>query len=105
MLVSLTKYFASLQQSYYRNETQAYGFIDWAFETEQDDKEMDIHLKRGFKMMGTINNPDSEAWHNFFQQAFTSGEPTFMDTDNGHHMRAFGLNLAASDPLILFDHS
>jgi hypothetical protein len=99
--VPLTSLFSRLHSSW-REQTQGFEFIDRAFEME-DDKEIDVLLKRFSKIMDSENDTeqDSNSWFNLFRQSYISDEPTFA-WPNGNELRLFGLNLAASDPLSLF---
>jgi hypothetical protein len=100
----LTSRFSTLHPSW-REEIQGFEFIDRAYGIE-DDKAIDVLLKRGIKMMESANDTDqdSNSWFHLFEQSYTSEEPQFI-MPNGDEIRLFGLNLAASDPLSLFDSS
>jgi hypothetical protein len=101
--VPLSELFTNIDKSY-REVIQSYCFNDRALEMD-DDKELDIFMKRGAKMMNLDHEPDPQDWFTLFENAYVSLEPEFADPGNGDDMRDFGLNLAASDPLTLFDHS
>jgi hypothetical protein len=88
----------------YKDAIKPYEFIDRALETE-DDKEIDRFLSQGRAMMNLVNDPETQDWYIFFDQAYTSLEPEFTDTEPGDDIRDLGLNLAASDPLTMFDHT
>jgi hypothetical protein len=103
LAIALTETFLGLDEDICKN-ILAYEFNDRAFGVE-DPKEIDKLLKEGLL---SISNqvPDEEAqvthWSAFFNAAATP-EPGGMSTDHGISMRNLGLNLAASDPLVLFD--
>jgi hypothetical protein len=86
----------------YKDAIKPYEFIDRALETE-DDKEIDRFLWQGRAMMNLVNDPETQDWYNFFDQAYTSLEPEFTDIEPGNDIRDLGLNLAASHPLTIFN--
>jgi hypothetical protein len=98
--VALTEVFLTLHKEH-REAIQPYTFIDQSAGME-DDKEIDLQIKRGFKMLN-LNDPTTDDWYKLFELSYTSIEPEFNKTE-GAEMREFGLNLAASHPLPLFDY-
>jgi hypothetical protein len=93
--VPLTKLFCLFPKSE-KADIQRCAMKDRAFANE-DDKAIDQHLKRGTKLLN-VATPTPLDWHELFLQAF---DPKY-DHEAGFDMRAFSLNLAASDPLELF---
>jgi hypothetical protein len=102
--VPLTTMFTNMHKSYIE-AIQAFKSIDHSFVKDKEDKELKLHLQRGIKMMSLKQELESKDCYNLFKQAYTSLEPEFMDPGNGDEIRNFGLNLAASAPLILVDSS
>jgi hypothetical protein len=98
--IPLSELFTNIDTSF-REVIQSYCFNDRTLERD-DDKELDIFMKRGAKMMNLDHDPDPQDWFTLFENAYVSLEPEFTDPGNDDDMRDFGLNLAASDPLILF---
>jgi hypothetical protein len=47
----------------------------------EDNKEIDRFLSQGRAMMNLIDNPETQDWYNFFDQAYTSLAPEFTDTE------------------------
>jgi hypothetical protein len=99
--VPLTEVFLALHKGH-REAIQPYTLIDRSSGMEED-KEIDLRIKRGFKML-KLNDPSTEDWHKLFASSYTSKEPESNKTDEGAEMREVGLHLAASDPLTLFDY-
>jgi hypothetical protein len=99
--VPLTEVFLTHNKRY-REAIQPYSFIDRSSGMEED-KEIDLRIKRGFKML-KLNDPSTEDWYKLFALSYSSKEPESNKTDEGAEMREFGLHLAASDPLTLFDY-
>jgi hypothetical protein len=57
-------------------------------------------------MMNLAIDPETKDGYPLFEQAYTSLKPEFTDPGNGGDIRYLGLsNLAASDPLTMFDHT
>jgi hypothetical protein len=100
-----TELFSNMHQSY-QDASKPYEYIDStrALETE-DDKEIDRFLSQGRAMMNLVYDPETQDWYNFFEQAYTSLEPEFTDPEKGDDIRDLGLNLTASAPLTMFDHT
>jgi hypothetical protein len=53
-------------------------------------------------MIYADDDPTFEDWHNLFVNVFADGAASFEDGEDAIQMRDFSLNLAASDPLVLF---
>jgi hypothetical protein len=102
--VPLTELFTSIHKSY-KEVIQAFEFIGCSFrnKAEATEKETDIHLQRGLKMMTLDKAAELEDWFTLFKQSYTSLDPKFTDPSKGDEIRDFGLNLMASDPLVLFN--
>jgi hypothetical protein len=100
----LTELFINIHKSF-KEAIQSYEFIDRSFgnKAEATDKEIDIHLQRALTMMTINKAAESEDWFNLFKLSYTFLDPKFTDPGKGDGIRDFGLNLAASDPLVLFD--
>jgi hypothetical protein len=95
--IPLSKLFSKLDKSF-KEEVQGYGFKDRAFESE-DDKSLECHLKRGARLIDNAH-PTSKEWFKLFTQAYTDES---YEGAVGTEMRDFAMNLAASDPLEIFE--
>jgi hypothetical protein len=102
--VSLTELFINIHKSF-KEVIQAFEFIDHSFgnQAEATDKEINIHLQICLTMMTLNKAAESEHWFNLFELLYTSLDPEFTDPGKGNDIRDFVLNLAANDPLVLFD--
>jgi hypothetical protein len=104
--VPLTDLFSNIHQSYH-DIIQSYVFIEGTLAME-DDKEIDIYVKRGFKIISLGHDRDSQDWFNLFENAFISLEPEFTEPGtepgNGDDLSELGLNFSRAT-LLLFDHS
>jgi hypothetical protein len=100
----LTEFFINIHKSF-KEAIQSYEFIDRSFgkNAKSADKEIDIHLQRALTMMNIDTEAVSKDWFNLFELSYTSLDPKFTEPGKGDDIREFGLNLAASDPLVLFD--
>ena len=84
-----------------KSEIRGYEFKDRAFESE-DDKEVETLLKTGAMLLDK-SNPGPKVWYDLFSQVFGEDQKGFKHTPDGAKMRDFCFNLAASDPLSLFE--
>jgi hypothetical protein len=100
--VALTEFFLTLHKSH-RHSIQAYTFIDRSADSREDDKEIELRIQRGLTLMDLEDEPDMAEWHRLFKESFTSTDSRVQSTSIGAEIRELGLNLAASDPLELFD--
>jgi hypothetical protein len=98
----LPEVFLTLHKEHREATIQPYTFIDRSAGMEVD-KEIDLRIKRGFKMLN-LNDPTTEDWYKLFESSYSSIEPEFNKTKEGAEMREFGQNLAASDPLTMFNY-
>jgi hypothetical protein len=101
LTVDLTRLFLNIDHSY-KQDVLGYEFQDRTLNATDDDKELDIALKRGTKMIYADDDPTFEDWHNLFVNVFADGVAALADGEDAIQMRDFSLNLAASDPLVLF---